>query len=124
MGESPNQRKMAENEVVFRQANEKALKEIEEFNRSARENGDADLVNDSDIRLHFFCECFDENCHERIKLTISQYKKIHRNSSQFAVINGHHNAEIERIVADNGHYLIVEKYLTPPKHVTGLKKTA
>jgi hypothetical protein len=121
--ETPLHKKLAQNEVIFRQANEKAIDELEEINNSALENGDLELIHDTDIALQFFCECSNEDCVDRIKLKPSAYQEVHQNSSQFIVLPGHNMLKIEKIVQSYPTYLVVEKIIAPPDKVTKLKNT-
>jgi hypothetical protein len=121
--ESLNQHRQAENEVIFRQANEKVNNDFDAIRKSAHLEGDMDLVHDTDMSLFFYCECSDENCKQRINLKQSQYKKLHKSSSQFIVLPGHNDPTIERTLKKTKNYLVVEKYITPPQKVSQLKKT-
>ena len=124
MKQTPSQLKWAENEVVFRQRNKAAMESMEDIRAVAREDGqEVELEDHGDDSLLFYCECANENCHDRIKLTTNAYKKVHKNESQFMVIPGHHVPEIERVIADGGTYLIVEKYMTPPPQADKLNPT-
>jgi len=123
MKESANERRQAENEVIFRQANEKVSRMLDEIKEAAQSEGEDKLAPEKDIALHFLCECADENCMERIIIKQSTYKNLHRNSSQFIVLPGHVQPSIEQIVRSSKNYVVVEKYMTPPKTTSKLKKT-
>ena len=124
MNQTPSQVKWAENEVVFRKRNKAAMESLEDIKSVAKEEGqEVEVKNYDQDSLLFYCECANEKCRERIKLSTQQYKKVHKNNSQFIVIPGHHVPEIERVVSDGGTYLIVEKYMTPPQNVDKLNPT-
>lgn len=127
MGQTNSERRWAENEVVFRQANEKVSKELESLKQAAEAEGHASLVHNIERNLdnpiHFYCECSDELCRQRIILKPSEYKNFHKNSSQFTVLPGHDVARIERVVAKTDSLMVVEKYLTPSKSVSKLRST-
>lgn len=123
MNKSTNQRRQVENEVIFRQANERVSSMLEEIKVAAESEGDRKLAPEKDIALHFLCECADENCMERIILKQSTYKNLHRNSSQFIVLPGHVEPSIEQVVRSSKNYVVVEKYMTPPKKTGKLKTT-
>lgn len=114
MPESLSDRRRAENEVFFRQENERVRKFVEE--RSAERGRRAP-------KLHFYCECHDEDCRERIVMTPTKYQRLHQNSSQFIIIPGHRNPNIERLVRAEPEYVVVEKYMTPPARATKLNNT-
>lgn len=114
---------MVENEVIFRDSNERVIQEFNDIKEASRKERFTELIPSDDIALHFLCECSDENCIERIALKQSMYKELHRNSSQFIILPSHNEPKVERIVNDFKTYLVVEKYMTPPKNVKTLKKT-
>jgi redox-regulated HSP33 family molecular chaperone len=125
MEQTLSEKRWAENEVVFRQANERVIKNISSVKDIAEEDGQQEFVEGMDeIPLLFYCECSNENCRERISITPKEYVKQHRSRSQFILISGHHIAQIERILKDYGKYIIVEKFMTPPEDVTQLHKTS
>jgi hypothetical protein len=124
MSQSLQEQRWAENEVIFRNRNKAVIDEMAEIKTIARSDKQEHLVEDNDDdELLFFCECANEKCHERIRLTVHDYKKYHRSSSEFIVLPGHHVPEIERILFDGGAYYVVEKYMTPPKHADKLNPT-
>ena len=49
------------------------------------------------------------DCLERIKLSKDEYERLRSNPIHFAVVRGHERLEIERVVAENDGYLVVEK---------------
>lgn len=115
---------MAENEVVFRDYNERVKRGFDALKDLADETGHQDLVKENDKALYFYCECSDENCRERIKLKPSHYTKIHRQRDQFIVKKGHEVDEIEDVVSDESPYQVVKKFVSIPKSASKLQKTA
>ena len=98
------EKRLIENEVIFRDVNQNVQEFIEEdTNLSPGET------------FEFYCECSKPDCLERIKLTASKYKKIHKNKRRFVLLNDHEFPEIETVIEKNIDYEIVEKYLEPPK---------
>jgi hypothetical protein len=85
--------RLGRNEALFRQVNE----------RIAEESG-SDLV-----RLEIVCECTNLSCIERIELQPSAYEKARRNEVTFIVLIGHINESVERVVAREKDYVLVEK---------------
>ena len=113
-----SERRMAENEAVFREYNERAKKAFDEFQRVAKEEGQEGFILDNDTPLHFYCECSDLNCRQRIKLNPSHYNEIHKRRDHFIVICGHDIKAIERVVKETPDYCIIEKFKQPPEAVT------
>lgn len=111
-----------ENEVVFRRANERVQTGLEHEISVAADEG----IDHSDIEglpIHFYCECSDENCHERIVMTIKEYKAIHRNRKQFVISPGHEVHRIEDKVKEKELFSVVKKHHTPPENITDLQPT-
>lgn len=86
------ERRMAENEVFFRQINER----LEE-----RTSVSAPLV--------VLCECADEDCTQRLTLTHSEYEAVRLEATQFVVAHGHADAEIEVVVRRTDRFEVVRK---------------
>jgi hypothetical protein len=86
---------LARTEAVFRSINERI-----------RELG---LRFGSD-ELEFICECADETCTERVRLTLDQYEHIRALSTRFVVVTGHEATPlVERVVFSNPQFAIVNK---------------
>jgi hypothetical protein len=99
-GESPEQknedtreRRLARNEVFFREANEL-------LERDAKQSG-------RDLKV--ICECSTVGCLERIGLSVSEYEYARSRSTWFIVTPGHENASVEEIVEPHPTYVLVEK---------------
>lgn len=108
-----SERRLAENEVLFRQQNE----QIAQF---VKEQGDE--LGTAMPKLHFYCECSFEKCQKRLIFTAERFGKLHRNKSQFVVIPGHMYPEYERVVKHTSKYDVVEKFSEPPEKATALHK--
>jgi hypothetical protein len=89
--------RLAENESWFREVNERL-----ELRTLTREDGPADW-------FHVVCECSDEECSERIPISVQEYERTRSDPRRFVVSPGHTNVSIEDVVAVNGAYAIVEK---------------
>jgi hypothetical protein len=113
---------MAENEVIFRQQNEKVLKSLTELEEMAKETGH--MGYDLDIMLQFYCECSDENCRERIALMPDTYKEIHKKRDRFIILPRHRAVSIEDVVLETPEYHVVKKHDLPPEKALGLHATA
>lgn len=116
--------RQAENEAVFRKANEAAEKGV---NREYTKINDDDSTNSSskneDMRLHFFCECSDENCKERIVMTVGEYRKLHKNRNRFIVLPDHQVETIEKVIKTTDKHSVVEKFMSPPEEPSQLNTT-
>src|SRR5215217_489333 len=86
---------MAENEILFRQVNERIL-EIE----AHRWHVDP---------IDFMCECADEKCTLPLRLSGEEYERLRSGPAHFAVLPGHEVEEVERVVETHRTYLVVEK---------------
>lgn len=82
------------NEALFRQVNE----------RIAEEGGGSD-----DIGFEIVCECANLDCFERIAVDRSAYEEARRNAATFIIRTGHSNESVERVVAREKDYVLVEK---------------
>jgi hypothetical protein len=92
--------RLALNEALFRQVNERLL-EV-----SSR-------LGTIDSGPEFVCECPDEACTERIRLSVAEYEGLRSNPRHFVVLAGHEARSVERIVSDRGSYRVVEKVGVP-----------
>jgi hypothetical protein len=123
MSETFSEHRMAENEVIFREYNESVQKGFDELKKIAQEENDKWSIPQSDTPVHFYCECSDENCRERVILLPSRYAEIHKRRDRFVVIPGHQTKTIERVIHKETGYYVVEKLVTPPESASGLQKT-
>jgi hypothetical protein len=86
---------LAKTEVVFRAINER-IREL-----GARFGGDT---------LEFICECADETCTERVRLTLDQYDHIRALGRRFVVVAGHEATPlVERVIFRSPAFSIVQK---------------
>lgn len=115
-----SERRLAENEVMFRKLNESIQEGINRTNELALEDNQPEHIikqlNDNQP-LFFYCECSDEKCIQRIEIGHQLYNEIHKHRNRFIVSNGHQVVAIERVVSKEPNYMIVEKHLFPPKDV-------
>jgi hypothetical protein len=63
----------------------------------------------SDGPFEIVCECANEECTERIPISVAAYEAIRANATTFAVVPGHQDPTVERIVETTEHYDVVEK---------------
>lgn len=120
MKNSLSERRMIENEVVFRQYNERIKKGFDRIKQIAQEDKQEHLLVEHNLQLSFYCECCDNDCKQRIKLMQRRYTEIHKKRDRFIVIPGHQNTDIERVVSTHRTYCVVEKYVMPPATATTL----
>lgn len=123
MGKSSYERRTEQNEAVFRDANMRVQQGIDKLNDIAREDGVEPQEFDSDMVLRFYCECSDENCTQRIRLSLKDYNIAHQSNDTFTIKPGHEVANIEETIFSSDEYNIVKKYKEPPSTATELKAT-
>ena len=89
------QERMIENEKLFREVNESV----------------ADLQgNFSATDPEWVCECGDETCFDKVAVPTEDYQQIRAHGDWFLITPGHEKADIERIVRQNGGFVVVEKF--------------
>lgn len=115
MNNSFSERRLAENEVYFREHNENVQKGFDEINRIATEQGDDPHIYDSMMLLAFYCECSDEKCDKRVELSLDDYNTIHQNNKAFVIVPGHEVVEYEHVIYKKKEFYVVEKYVAPPE---------
>ena len=67
------------------------------------------------LPLRVLCECADPDCDAHVELTQGEYEAVRQTPSQFFVLPAHVFPELETIVERRGHYVIVEKFGSPPQ---------
>jgi hypothetical protein len=91
------ERRLAENEVLFREINE-------QIKNSAERHG-------SDEHLYeFLCECSNIDCTLRLQMTVSAYEHLRSDPTHFATAPGHALPEIETVVEAFDCYTVVQKH--------------
>ena len=65
-----------------------------------------------DLPEALICECAKPECSELITMNVVEYRGLRMHSTWFVIALGdeHFFPEVERIVAKNGHYWVVEKH--------------
>jgi hypothetical protein len=92
------QRRIGENEVIFREVNERVRETHETFDVAS---GEAEFV----------CECGTASCVERIRMTLAQYEQVRAEPTQFVVVPGHEMAEVEVVVRREDGFWVVSKHV-------------
>jgi hypothetical protein len=95
---SSRERRLAENEVVFRAANE-AVKDV----------ADDFVAHGAGPTFAFFCECSDANCAEQLDLTLTEYEAVRAHGARFVILTGHEEPDVEEVVETRQRYTVVEK---------------
>jgi hypothetical protein len=90
--------RVARNEAMYRAVN----REIEHIAEGLGENGDDPI--------EVLCECGQPDCQSLLSLSIADYDRVHSERDRFVVARGHVDAELERVVEETDHYLVVDKY--------------
>jgi hypothetical protein len=93
---SGRERRLAENEVRFRDLNERL-----------RDSGAAWEGREGVLGL--VCECGNEDCTAAIELNAREYEAVREVETQFLVLRGHERAEIEDVVGGGEGWVIVRK---------------
>jgi hypothetical protein len=91
--------RLAKNEVVFRDVNERIEKMALDHDQALHDRRD----------LGFLCECSNVDCTLRLSLTLTEYEQARSDSSQFVVALGHELPEIEQVVFIADTYQLVRK---------------
>ena len=100
------QRRIAENEAMFRQANER----IESF-------AETSIAFPQTETIGFICECGNVDCDAHLYLTHEQYEALRRNPLRFAVLPGHVMEGAEKVGGGLGEAIVVEKVGSAAKQV-------
>jgi hypothetical protein len=96
--------RIAVNEAVFRQINER----LRRLNKSF-----ATLTE----TMTLICECADFACAEKIEMTPSEYDQLRADPALFAVKTGHEKPEVEQVVRSGRGYDVVHKNAGLPRQV-------
>ena len=86
----------ARNQALFREVNERLEKLAKAFQDVAQP-------------ARFACECANVACVEQMALTIDEYEALRAHPNRFAVLPRHVLPDVERVVAENERYVVVEK---------------
>ena len=123
MSISHAERRQIENEMIFRRHNEKVADDLGTLDAMHVEDGNIDLVSDTDLTLSYKCECSDEDCEERISMELAEYQKIHTDRDTFIVMPDHQVDPIEKILRKTPGYSVVKKNNSTPEPSGGLNET-
>jgi hypothetical protein len=87
--------RIAENESLFRAANERVAGWEE------RERQDATGL--------YFCECADPQCNEKVPLRTDDYERVRRESDRFFILPGHEIPDVETVVEHHDDWAVIVK---------------
>jgi hypothetical protein len=89
--------RIARNETLFRQANERVKDVSDAF-------GSLDPA-----PVDFVCECGNADCTEPVSLTLAEYEQVRSVPTHFFVVPDHVTPAIEVVVGEEAGYVVVEK---------------
>jgi hypothetical protein len=97
-GGTDHDTRTGENEALFREVNERLQERKEDHSAWA-------------IPSEWICECADEACTERIKMSLLEYEELRSEPTHFAVVPNekHVSLDVEQIVKKFEDYWVVEK---------------
>ena len=101
MKNSHDNRRKINAEIAVRGANERAKNVIEEHTPDEEK---------STLKIDFYCECSDDDCRERVNLTLAQYEELHDSRSQFVIDKGHDSPSVEKVIKTRRGLQVVDKY--------------
>lgn len=93
---SPREERLARNEALFRQVNER----IAESQSGSDGSGD----------LRIICECSEIGCEKTLLVPRDDYERVRGNLTRFLVHRGHVIPTLEGVVETHATYVIVEKH--------------
>jgi hypothetical protein len=94
---TPRARRIADNEAVFRDINDRLEAGLRQVPHAPE-------------RLDFVCECGNGDCTASISVTLDEYAAVRRDSRHFLVLPGHVFRETERVIGGTDRYEVVEKF--------------
>jgi hypothetical protein len=105
-------RRLAENEAIFREVNERVQEQAESHG------------NDGHVYA-YFCECSNPGCVERVEVTSAEYEEVRAHGARFILAEGHQLDEIESVVDDTlVGSVVVEKQGVAGDHAESLDPRA
>jgi hypothetical protein len=88
---SERTRRIAENEVTFRRANEALRGDFRSFD-----------IPDDEL-APFLCECGDRHCTKVVRLSLDEYETVREDPNRFLIVPGHNDRETEQVVDEADH---------------------
>jgi hypothetical protein len=93
---TPRERRVGLNETLFREINER----LEELNKTFSEFTD---------KMELVCECGVRTCIDRFPMDVAEYERLRADPTTFAVKQGHEVPDVEDVIEEHDHYLVVRK---------------
>jgi hypothetical protein len=90
------QRRIGENEILYRTVNEK----IEDLNEAFGTLTETMTV---------VCECGNASCAEQIELDVSTYERVRADPTLFVIVPGHTEPDVESVVERGDGFEVVRK---------------
>jgi hypothetical protein len=91
------ERRIAENEITFRDANERIRRAL-------------DRLGGFDGMVPFICECAQEHCSEVVRLALGEYERVRANARAFLCAPGHETTDdLGTVVFQNDRYCVSVK---------------
>ena len=92
---SQREERLAQNEAMFREANQRAHAWDERHL-------------DREIEL-YFCECAKPDCLEKVSLREADYERVRSDSRRFVIVPSHVLPDVETVIEQNEGWAIIEK---------------
>lgn len=93
---SERERRLALNEALFRDVNERVEAMTNTF--------------ESDTgTFEILCECADTACTERLSVPTADYERVRSDALHFLLSPGHEDRTVERVIESHDSYVVVEK---------------
>ena len=109
-----SERRRAENEVVFREHNERIYRQVDHLLPHG---------NKQTFPVGFLCECSNEACRVPIELPLGEFERYNVHRQRFLVAPEHQQGDIERVIERHKTFYLVEKYEEPPTTNGKLNRT-
>ena len=97
MGSMTHEERAARNEAVFREVNER-IKSLS-----------GELAGNDGETFSILCECSRDTCTELVRIKPDEYEAVRRRGARFAIVAGHEDETVERVVEQNERFAVVEK---------------
>jgi hypothetical protein len=92
---SEREERIAQNEALFRIANER----MAEWNE--RERGEA--------LESYFCECASPECTAKVQVSVADYERVRSVPAHFILCPGHEIPDVETVVEEHDGWTVIEK---------------
>jgi hypothetical protein len=94
---SDRERRIGQNEILFRAVNEEIRRLDERFGAAAPGT------------QWFVCECGQVDCTERIEMTPDEYLRVRADPAMFVAVAGHQEPDVEDVVERTERYVVLKK---------------